>query len=202
MVVTPSAGLLEKAAPVERFNKKLKKFISEMSAMLDATVDPVGVGLAAPQVGVAKHIFLARPQENGPIYVFINPQIVETSSEEEIPHFTNSPKIEAMKIKASAKGGSSSGRKKSRGKLLEGCLSIPNIWGNVSRKKTIKLSWQDINGKRRTRTFTGFPAIIIQHELDHLNGILFTKHVLEQKEQLYRSYKNEKGEDEFEEIEV
>ncbi len=190
MVVTPSATLLEKAELVARFDKKLKKLISEMSETLDATVDPVGVGLAAPQVGVAKRIFLSRPQEKGPIHVFINPQIVGGSVEEEIPHFTNSKKVEKSKPK------------KSRGKLLEGCLSVPNIWGNVSRKKKIMLSWQDVKGEKHTRTFTGFGAIIIQHELDHLNGILFTKHVLAQKEQLYKSYKNAEGEDEFEEIEV
>ncbi len=161
-----------------------------MSETLDATIDPVGVGLAAPQVGVAKRIFLAKPKENGKTLLFINPKIIESSSEEEIPHFTNSKKVEKRKPK------------KSKGKLLEGCLSVPNIWGNVSRKKTIKLSWQDVEGKKHTKTFTGFPAIIIQHELDHLDGILFTKHVLEQKEQLYRSYKNAEGEDEFEEIEV
>ena len=190
MVVTPSAGLLEKVDPVARFDNKLKKLISEMSEMLDATVDPVGVGLAAPQVGVAKRIFLAKPQEGGKTHVFINPVLEGSSEEKEVPKLKNLPKVEAKKPK------------KSRGKLLEGCLSVPNIWGNVSRKKTIKLSWQDIEGKKHARTFIGFAAIIIQHELDHLEGILFTKHVLEQKEQLYRSYKNAEGEDEFEEIEV
>jgi len=52
------------------------------------------------------------------------------------------------------------------------------------------------------KDFGGFSAIVIQHELDHLDGVLFTKHVMAQGEQLYLSYKNEKGEDEFEEIKV
>ena len=190
MVVTPAAGLLEKAVPVEKFDKKLREIITGMRDTLDATTDPVGVGLAAPQVGISKRIFLSKPKENGPTEVFINPEIISEGAEEEVPHFTNSKKVEGKKPK------------KSKGRLLEGCLSVPNIWGNVSRKKTVKLSWQDESGNKHRRTFTGFPAIIVQHELDHLNGVLFTKHVLEQGEQLYKSYKNDEGEDEFEEIEV
>lgn len=190
IIVTPSLELLKKSSPVTKFDKKLAQIISGMKQTLNATVDPVGVGLAAPQIGVLKRIFLSKPADVGEIMVFINPEIVKTGNEQEIPNFTNSPKIEAKKPK------------KSKGRLLEGCLSLPNIWGNVSRKKKITLKYQDEKGLKYLEVFSSFPAIIIQHELDHLDGILFTKHVLEQAEQLYRSYKNEKGEDEFEEIEV
>lgn len=190
MVVTPNPVLLEKSKPVEKFDKKLKEIVKRMSETLDATEDPVGVGLAAPQVGVSKRIFLSKPKENGPTEIFINPKIIFESGEEEVPHFSNSKKVEAHKPK------------KSKGRLLEGCLSVPDIWGNVTRKKKVKLGWQDETGKKHLRTFSGFSAVIVQHELDHLNGILFTKHVLEQGEQLYKSHKNTEGEDEFEEIEV
>jgi peptide deformylase len=190
MVVTPDPILLKKAERVEKFDKKLNQIIRGMSETLDATVDPVGVGLAAPQVGISKRIFLAKPREEGPTMVFINPEVVETSAEEEIPGFTNSKKVESKKPK------------KSKKRLLEGCLSIPNIWGNVSRKKEVTLSWQDEKGEAHQKKFTGFPAIIVQHEIDHLNGVLFTKHVMQQGETLYRSHKNDEDEDEFEEIEV
>ena len=190
MVVTPAPSLLEIAKPVEKFDKKLKEIVRGMHETLDATFDPVGVGLAAPQVGISKRIFLSKPREDGPTEVYINPEILPNGGEEEVPHFTNNPDVEAHKPK------------KSKGRFLEGCLSVPNIWGNVSRKKKVKLSWQDEEGKRHARIFSGFPAVIVQHELDHLNGVLFTKHVLEQGEQLYKSYKNEEGEDEFEEISV
>jgi len=189
MVTTPSEMLLVKAERVDKFDKKLRDIVHEMQETLDATTDPIGVGLAAPQVGISKRIFLAKPKD-GPANVFINPEITPTENGEEVPHFTNSAKVEAHKPK------------KSKGRLLEGCLSVPNIWGNVSRKKKVKVSYQDITGKHHTKIFTGFPAIIIQHELDHLDGILFTKHVLSQGETLYRSFKNDAGEDEFEEIEV
>jgi peptide deformylase len=198
MVVTPAPSLLEKASPVVKFDKKLKKIISEMSETLDATFDPVGVGLAAPQVGISKRIFLIKPEEKGPTKIIINPEIIEASEGEEIPLRPNSEKVELMKKMAEKK----TKRPGKKGRLLEGCLSVPNIWGNVSRKKSVKLKYQDIDGKEVIEEFKGFPAIIVQHELDHLNGTLFTKHVLAQGEQLYRSYKNEQGEDEFEEIEV
>lgn len=202
MVVTPSAALLEKAKPVDKFDKKLKQIIWQMQEALDATIDPIGVGLAAPQVGISKRIFLAKPKEDGSTHVIINPKIIHASEGEEIPILPNSKKVELMKKMAEKKFGVEDSHPNRKGTLLEGCLSVPNIWGNVSRKKRVKLEFQDINGKKHIKTFTGFLAIIIQHELDHLNGILFTKHVLAQKEQLYRSYKNAEGEDEFEEIEV
>jgi peptide deformylase len=190
MVITPDPILLEKSREVEKFDKKLKEIVERMSQTLDATSDPVGVGLAAPQVGISKRIFLIKPKEDGPTEIIVNPQIISESEELEIPHFSNSKKVEGRKPK------------KSKGRLLEGCLSVPNIWGNVSRKKRVKLAWQDVEGKKHSKIFSGFPAVIVQHELDHLNGVLFTKHVLEQGEQLYKSHKNDEGEDEFEEIEV
>lgn len=187
ILVTPNPKLLEKSLLVVKFDRKLAKEISEMKKTLSATRDPIGVGLAAPQVGILKRMFLAKPKDK--TLVFINPEILESSGEE-IPNFTNSPKIEAKKPKSSKK------------KLLEGCLSIPSIWGNVARKKDIKLKYQDEKGNIHIENLKGFPAVIIQHEIDHLDGVLFTKHVIEQGEQLYRSYKNEEGEDEFEEIKV
>ncbi|MDO8461008.1 MAG: peptide deformylase, partial [bacterium] len=60
----------------------------------------------------------------------------------------------------------------------------------------------DENGKPHKRKFSGFIATIIQHEYDHLHGILFPKRVLEQKGKLYKSRKNKEGKDVFEEIEI
>lgn len=197
MIVTPNPILLQKAARVEKFDSKLKEIVKQMSKTLDATRDPVGVGLAAPQVGIPLRIFLSKPKEDGETSVFINPEIISISESEEIAIIPNSSKIEIMKKVAEKKS-----QKKEKGGLLEGCLSIPNIWGNVTRKKKIRISYQDLTGTKHIKTFTGFAAIISQHEIDHLNGILFTKHVISQKEQLYRSHKNEDGEDEFEEIGV
>lgn len=71
-----------------------------------------------------------------------------------------------------------------RSKLLqkgpEGCLSIPDITGNVLRNYTIKLTYQDKTGKQFEELIEGFTAVIFQHETDHLNGILFTDRMREQ----------------------
>lgn len=177
IVTTPNDVLTSVSQPVEKFDKKLKKIISDMEVTLAHTSDPVGVGLAAPQVGLPLRIFLARPTEKAPTMHFINPVIEHISD-----HKSKKKKTDEDK------------------KILEGCLSIPNIWGHVVRPQKLTLSYQDQTGKKFTQTYTGFMATIIQHEVDHLNGILFTKHVLAQNEKLYRSYKNTKGDEEFEEI--
>ncbi len=59
----------------------------------------------------------------------------------------------------------------------EGCLSIPGIWAFVDRATEIKLSYLDQSGKRRVRTFKDYEARVIQHEFDHLEGVLFIDHV-------------------------
>ncbi|GIW65869.1 MAG: peptide deformylase [Candidatus Parcubacteria bacterium] len=61
----------------------------------------------------------------------------------------------------------------------EGCLSIPNKWGLVKRYKKIKIQYQDIKGKKRTLKASGLLAHIIQHEIDHLSGILFIDKAIE-----------------------
>lgn len=84
---------------------------------------------------------------------------------------------------------------------FEGCLSTPNIWGQVKRHFSIKVSYLDEGGKTRTKTLTGLLAHIFQHETDHINGILFQDRVLKQKGKFYKfSGKDETGADMFEEI--
>ena len=83
-------------------------------------------------------------------------------------------------------------KKKSKKKIkLEGCLSIPRIWGPVKRSDRIFLHYQDLASKKHLKWFTGFEAIIIQHEIDHLNGIVFTQRAVEQKGQLFREENEE-----------
>ncbi len=196
MVVTPNPILVKAVEPVKKFDKKLSEIIKNMQKTLVATSDPVGVGLAAPQVGIPLSVFMARPKDKGPITTFINPEII--------------PQIDAEEENADRRGnlrGSAPSSAKIRGsqkkgKLLEGCLSIPNIWGHVLRKKEITVSWQDEEGHKHTKNFKGFPAVIIQHEMDHLNGVLFTKHVMDQGEKLYKSHKDAEGVEVFDEVKL
>lgn len=181
IIQAPEAVLAQKATPVQKVNKQIKKLLSDMAEALDNAHDPEGVGLAAPQVGKSLQIFVVRQQPNSPQLTFINPVIEE---------FIDEPKTPKKKSK------------KETSVQLEGCLSLHNIWGIVNRKFGVILSYQDENGKAHKQKFDGFLATIIQHEVDHLHGILFPNRVLEQNNKLYHSVKNEAGEIEFEEIEL
>lgn len=185
IVKTPNQVLMQPTKPVKKINKKVKEVILELKEALITTRNPKGVGLAAPQIGIPLRIFITRPTETSPIEVFINPQILwksKETSEIERPY----------EDKPTAK----------RDKKLEGCLSIPNVWGNLKRPIKVRLRYQNTEGKIQGREFTGFMATIIQHETDHLDGILFTQRVLEQNEKLYRIEEDEKGNEKLVEIEI
>lgn len=84
---------------------------------------------------------------------------------------------------------------------FEGCLSIPNMWGKVTRYVTVKVSYQDETGKVITQSLRGLLAHIFQHEIDHINGKLFSDRVLEQGGKFYKfTGKDQTGADTFEEI--
>jgi peptide deformylase len=72
---------------------------------------------------------------------------------------------------------------------VEGCLSVPGVYGRVSRPLKIKVKAQDINGDPIRLTLEGFPARVLQHEIDHMNGIIFLDHVKDNS-QLFNIDKN------------
>lgn len=181
IIQAPNEILSQKAKPVEKIEKTVLDLIDEMKKQLLSARDPEGVGLAASQVGKPLRLFIVRPTPKSPIHVFINPVIEKRLTS----HFPT----QASHISR-------------RTSKLEGCLSLPNIWGTVKRSPVITISYLDEKGKKHNRKFTGFMATIIQHEFDHINGILFTQRVLEQKGKLYKSHKNKKGEDVFDEIKI
>lgn len=164
IVVVPQKVLVSKSKPVKTFGPNLQKLISDMSDTLTSCVDPVGVGLAAPQVGVNLRIFITRPNPKNKIRVFINPEILSIDPD----HVVATPNPDEAQNEA-----------------FEGCLSIPRIWSPVSRPQKVTLVWQDIKGRNHQKEFEGFDAIIIQHEVDHLNGILFTRRASEQNATVY-----------------
>jgi peptide deformylase len=100
-----------------------------------------GIGLAAPQVGMSVRMFVMGPQE-GPNYVCINPEIVETSEDQHI--------------------------------ALEGCLSYPALWLNIKRPLWVQARYATLDGQVIEKKFEGLLARCYIHELDHLNGVLFT----------------------------
>ena len=87
-------------------------------------------------------------------------------------------------------------------KRLEGCLSIPKVWGMVTRYSWVKVKYLDEKGIERVDKLSGFEATIAQHELDHLDGVLFTRRVIEQKGTLYKPAIDEEGKEILEPIEI
>lgn len=172
----PNVILTKKAKEVKVFDKKMKQLIADMKQALISAKNPQGIGLAAPQVGKLFQIFIARSELNSPIKVYINPQILWHSKD----YFQ---------------------QKKEKEFKLEGCLSLDNIWGVVNRYKTCKLEFRNIKGEKHIETFKDFMATIIQHEADHLNGILFPKRVLEQKNKLYTLI-DENGKEKLQELTI
>lgn len=186
MIVTvPNSVLTTPAKEVKTVDKKVKQTIAQMQKVLVATRNPKGVGLAAPQIGASLRIFITRPKEISLIRVFLNPEIIWSS-----------PKLAEIKRENIAE------KTLRKEKKLEGCLSIPEIWGYLKRPAKVKLKYMDVQGKWHEEDFEGFMASIVQHETDHLNGILFTQRVLGQSSKLYRIEKNEKGEEELVEVEI
>lgn len=186
IVQAPDTVLSDKAKEVKKIDKYIKNLLHEMKITLDVASDPEGVGLAAPQVGKSLQIFIVRQTPKSPLLTFINPKIEKFFNKPSMPSTSSNPSKE----------------KKHKNVQLEGCLSLKDIWGVVTRHHGVELSYMDENGHKHTKKFENFLATIIQHEYDHLQGTLFPKRVLEQNNPLYRSYKNSKGETEFEEMSI
>lgn len=163
IITVPQPILNQKTKPVKKIDGKIQSLVKAMVKTLEAQTDPPGVGLAAPQVGENLSLFIIKPTKKSKPEVFINPKIIKLiNSPTSLPDNKKNSKIP-----------------------LEGCLSIPRIWGVVNRANKVLLEYHDLKGQKKTEWFSGFKAIIIQHEMDHLNGILFTQRVIEQKKELF-----------------
>ncbi|MBP2626440.1 MAG: Peptide deformylase [Firmicutes bacterium] len=127
--------LKEKAQPVIKIDKKIKKLLDEMAETMD---NADGVGLAAPQVGVSLRVIIIDVGEG--LIELINPVITKSEGSE-------------------------------RGN--EGCLSIPGVFGEVERYTEVTVEGLNRFGKKVNITGTGLLARALQHEIDHLEGILF-----------------------------
>ena len=153
----PDPALKREALPVERFDGELEALCQNM---LYTMYHAQGVGLAAPQVGVGRRIFVldvdyerekildsetgerkVRCSDLNP-HIFINPVIVEKSGE--------------MVFR-------------------EGCLSLPGVYQEVTRFERIAVNYQDLNGNGKVWRGEGLFSVCIQHEKDHLDGIVFVE---------------------------
>jgi peptide deformylase len=129
--------LKTKARPVERFDAELRDEVARMGTLMH---DALGIGLAAPQVGIAHRVLVYRVEPDSPIVALVNPVIEWSSRDEEISE--------------------------------EGCLSLPMIHVDVERPVAVLVNARDEHGVEIVIEATGLEARVIQHEIDHLDGIL------------------------------
>lgn len=139
------------AAPIAPNHAGLQELIADM---WETMYHAEGVGLAAPQVGQS-------------IRLFVIDTLQLDKDEKKDPKEVGFKKvfINAQKIEETGKPWA----------YEEGCLSIPRIRGDVERPETISLRYLDENFEEREETFTGVNARVVQHEYDHIEGVLFTE---------------------------
>ena len=147
---TPDPMLRQISTPVEKVDDELRALIADM---FETMYEAPGIGLAAIQVGVPKRILvidLQDPPEEGGEPVK-DPRV-----------FINPEIVESSDHEVP---------------YTEGCLSVPDQFAEVDRPERIRARWLDENGKAHEEDLDGLLAVCLQHEMDHLEGILFIDHL-------------------------
>jgi peptide deformylase len=145
IITAPDPRLKLTAKPVEKVDAKVRRLMDDM---LETMYGSIGIGLAAPQVGVTRRVIVidcARDGEKANPIRIANPEILWRSAETAVAN--------------------------------EGCLSLPEHYAEVSRPAAIKLRYLDHENEIREIEATGLLATCIQHEIDHLDGVLFVDHI-------------------------
>lgn len=156
----PDPRLKQVAVPITQFTQALQAFVQDLGQTMYA--GPGGVGIAAPQVGRLERIV-----------------IVDVSSKPEIDHHGRLVLInpEILSWEGMAKG-------------REGCMSVPDFTGNVIRAERIHLKAQDESGTVNEYHMTGYEARAVQHEIDHLDGLLFLDRLVSRRNDLFQRKAN------------
>jgi peptide deformylase len=150
IVEVPDPRLRQISSPVEEVTDEIRELVSDMFETMYAAP---GIGLAAIQVGVAKRILvidLQEPEEEGGEPV-------------KDPHVFINPEIVTHSDEEVP--------------YTEGCLSVPDQFAEVDRPDKIRARWLDLDGKLQEQDIDGLLAVCLQHEMDHLNGVLFIDHL-------------------------
>jgi peptide deformylase len=152
ILIVPDPGLRAVAKPVAAVDDSVRAIVENM---FDTMYDARGIGLAATQVGIEQRI------------VVIDLQEPESDAEDAKPIrdprvFIN-PELLSVSEETSI--------------YNEGCLSIPEQYAEVERPMRCQVGWIDQDGARHEEDFDGLLSTCIQHEIDHLNGVLFIDHI-------------------------
>jgi peptide deformylase len=151
--------------PATLRDRDVQRLIARMKATMEAAP---GVGLAAPQIG--EPIRLAVLQDGPERWGKVPPELLRERERTPLP-FT--VLVNPVLVPTSAAGASGP----EHVSFYEGCLSVPGLTGVVARHRAVRVEALDEHGEPRTYTLTGWPARIAQHEIDHLDGILYLDRV-------------------------
>lgn len=153
ILTVPNKILTDKSERVQSINEEVRNIINELIETANAQVEPEAAGLAAPQIGYNKRIILVRDFK-----VLPNDKMLITNNILINPRIISESKDTEVD--------------------WESCLSIPNMYGKVKRPYSIKVIYTDEKGIEKKIKAKDFYARVIQHEVDHLNGILFDTKIL------------------------
>lgn len=156
--IYPDPILKQVAKPVEEIDESAVVVIQDLVDTMVASGHSVGV--AAPQIGVLRRV------------------VVVDVSRSKLGKENNHGLLEMVNPEIIEKSGSKM--------MREGCMSVPDYTGNVTRAERIVVEFIDRGGRRRIIESSGFEAVAIQHEMDHLDGLLFIDRVSSLKTDLYR----------------
>lgn len=173
IVLYPAKILREVLPAVKAVDKKLIEDVADLSELLEKSDN--GAGLSANQIGSRKRFFGLKNVQTKKVDIFINPKIVMPFGEKVYP------------VIKKEDGGEDD--------FLEGCLSFPDYFGTVKRYLKIEAGWEEIEGDKlvkKTKTMSGFEAIVFQHEADHLDGVLFIDHIKRDGGKFYKWAADEK----------
>ena len=153
IVEVPDPRLREISKPVETVDAEVRALVADM---FETMYEAPGIGLAAIQVGVPLRILVIDLQEPA------NPEDPESKPVRDPRVFINPEIVEHSDHDVP---------------YLEGCLSVPDQYAEVDRPDRIRARWLDLDGKPRDEEIAGLLATCLQHEMDHLNGVLFIDHL-------------------------
>ena len=151
IIEVPDALLREKSAPIERVDDDLKRLIRDM---FETMYEAPGIGLAAVQVAVPRRLLVIDLQDPEPVG-----EGEEQGPPVKRPHVFINPEIVH--------------RSDARKTYNEGCLSIPEQYAEIERPDIVRAKWLDEEGRPQEGEFDGLMSVCLQHEVDHLNGVLF-----------------------------
>ena len=172
IIETPDPRLRVISKPVETFDAELKTLVADM---FETMYDAPGIGLAAIQVGVPLRVLVIDLQPDDPD---AEPEVCTAHGGHSHTHqpvkreprvFIN-PEILDPSEEHSV--------------YQEGCLSVPEIYAEVERPARIRARWQDLDGNSHEEDMDGLMATCLQHEMDHLEGVLFIDHLSRLKRQM------------------